>query len=56
MPDNCKTCVDVYDEIGIPCYYCEYPFTPQCEMFGCLKPVLCSMCEIAENMVLDGEY
>lgn len=49
-----KTTVDVYNEVGIPCYYCKYAFSPCC--VNCIDPLLCSMCDIAEDMILRGEY
>lgn len=50
-----KTAKDIYDEIGIPCCYCKYAFTPPCAA-NCIDLTLHYMREIAENMVLDGEY
>lgn len=50
-----KTAEDIYDEIGIPCYYCEHAYSPLC-IVKCIKPVLFHMVEIAEDMVLRGEY
>lgn len=50
-----KTAKDIYNEIGIPCYYCKYAFTPLCAV-RCIDLTLHYMCEIAENMVLDGDY
>ena len=45
----------IYNEIGIPCYYCEYAFTLFCKS-KCINLILWYMCEIAENMILDGDY
>lgn len=50
-----KTIDDIYNEIGISCYYCEYAFTLFCKT-ECINPTLSYMCEIAENMILDGDY
>lgn len=49
-----KTVDDIYEEIGIPCYYCKHAFTPQCT--DCADPTLWYMCDIAEDMILRGEY
>ncbi|HRR76961.1 MAG TPA: hypothetical protein P5191_09155 [Ruminococcus sp.] len=45
-----KTVDDIYNEIGIPCYYCKHAFSELCI---CL---LANMVEIAADMVLRGEY
>ncbi|GEM_PF-2769804 len=50
-----KTVEDIYKEIGIPCYYCKYAFSPECNG-NCINPLLCYMCDIADDMVLKGEY
>lgn len=50
-----KTIDDIYTEIGIPCYYCKYAFTSFCKT-ECINLTVWYMCEIAENIVLDGGY
>lgn len=50
-----KTAKDIYDEIGFPCYYCKYVFTDICNLF-CSNPILSYMCDLADDMVLRGEY
>lgn len=50
-----KTVDDLYEEIGIPCYYCKHAFTPQCT--NCVTDsILWHMCNIADDMILKGEY
>lgn len=52
-----KTTDDLYEDVGIPCYYCKHAFTPQCtESSKCIDPTLWHMCDIAEDMILRGEY
>lgn len=50
-----KTVDDIYNEIGIPCYYCKHAFSELC-ICKCIKPLLDNMVEIAADMVLRGEY
>ena len=42
------------EDVGIPCYYCKYAFSPAC--MDCIDLTLCHMCDIAEDMILRGEY
>lgn len=50
-----KTTVDLYEDVGIPCYYCKYAFTSECAS-KCIDTLLSKMCELAEDMILKGEY
>ncbi len=50
-----KTSVDLYEDVGIPCYYCKHAFTPLC-IDRCIDLTLYYMCKIAEDMILKGEY
>ena len=50
-----KTSVDLYEDVGIPCYYCKYAFTSE-RASKCIDTLLSKMCELAEDMILKGEY
>lgn len=50
-----KTTDDLYEEVGIPCYYCEHAFSQLC-IVKCIKLTLWYMVELAEDMILRGEY
>lgn len=50
-----KTVDDIYNEIGIPCYYCKNVFSVLC-IVKCINPLLDNMVEIATDMVLRGDY
>lgn len=50
-----KTAIDIYNEVGDPCYHCKYAYTSLC-VNECVDPVLLYMCEIADDMILRGEY
>ena len=50
-----KTAKDILVEIDIPCYYCRYAFTYECDN-ECVNPLMQYAIQIAQDMVLGGEY